>query len=871
MKTSFCFFLVVFLSLLLSVPTIQSIESVENKSQGKVVLISSNSPPPNFIRVPANPEFGITSDFYVSKYEMKIQGESNGDQKYSPHFIAESRASGTPWVGLTMEQAKEACQALGEGYSLITNEEWMTIAHNIEHNPKNWSDHQTHENGQSTARLNIGNVCRYGPRGNGGRIDKGREKPYYGEGALAACEDDNNGVYGYQSYSCGNWGKVEIPVLDENGWNFYRRTHYLTNGEVIWDFSGNVWSWTDYYIEKSKDRCRIDNHYDECYLEINACNTFSDVMLPSHLQSFNPGIADVSQYTGKNYYPKGEDKYGFVVNEATNRNGLGRFHPTTRDTTAGVGMRGTSYMHGDAMGGIYSLAMGYGPNPSHVECEVGFRCVWRPTSNTPQNYTFMKPVTLAEEYYSSSTWNQYIITTYFSLLNPQEKDHYIYIGMPSEKYYNKNNDGSLPENDIRFRQQLYDTEYMPRFAINGKIHAPHDKDVSEFAAMKIIKEGIQSKKQYADFWVSPSFDRMQIVGTHQNLEQHTNLHFTLLLLQKLVPCDDQGDDFCTTILPQIVVEYPMGALGTEIKIAYQDSVIKDFHLTTPSTNHAMCGLVAFLQDMDTHEIIAASHIEMNSKPPMVFTIDHLPETSLDKVDQIAKIYSNIIPFQLLQNNPQYHEYTGLREKVISVQNADSLKYIDASLDFTDFESSVYTILGASMSPGIENKATFQYNPETHSISISFHEPLQGNHDIYRFIIKIHASSLKGLPYRGDPSLKVYDMNFKWKTFSPTDSNHCLVKYQLREQRSLFPLRMVTVENPLDFNEDASINDEDIRLFLPFFGCCKDDSQYSKKFDIYPPPATAKTQGDGRIDLQDLHYLANAVATQAKLAQEIEQF
>jgi len=67
MKTSFCFFLVVCLSLLLSIPTIQSIEGVENKSQGKVELKSSNTPPPNFIRVLANPDFGITSDFYVSK------------------------------------------------------------------------------------------------------------------------------------------------------------------------------------------------------------------------------------------------------------------------------------------------------------------------------------------------------------------------------------------------------------------------------------------------------------------------------------------------------------------------------------------------------------------------------------------------------------------------------------------------------------------------------------------------------------------------------------------------------------------------------------------------------------------------------------
>ncbi|MDD4029013.1 MAG: hypothetical protein PHX86_04795, partial [Caldisericia bacterium] len=444
-----------------------------------------------------------------------------------------------------------------------------------------------------------------------------------------------------------------------------------------------------------------------------------------------------------------------------------------------------------------------------------------------------------------------------------------YIGMPSEKYYNKENDGSLPENDTRFRQSLYDTKYMPRFAINGKIHAPDDKDASDFAAMKIIKEGIQTKKQYADFRVSPTFDRIQIVGTHQDLKKHTNVHLNIMVLQKIVPCDDQGDDFCTTILPQIVVEYPMGALGIEIQIPDKGFVEKEFHLTTPSKNQAMCGLVAFLQDMDTHEMIAASYMDMNPKPPMVFTVDHLPITTLDKVDQIAKIYSNIIPFQLLQNNPEYHECIGLREKVISVENADSLQYIDAILDYTDFEASVYTVLGASMTPEMENKATFHYDPDTHRISISFHEPLHGNHDLFRFIIKIHASSVKGLPYRGDPSLKVYDMNFKWKSFSATDKNQCLVNYALREQRTLFPVRMVTVDNPRDFNQDTWINEEDIQLFLPAFGYNQSDSQFSKKYDIYPPVNEKGLRGDGIIDIQDLYYLVCEVKQQTALEQEIE--
>ncbi len=358
---------------------IVSFDSYWNSSEvvDKPTLVELK-PPEGFIKVPANPKFGISEPFYVSKYEMKIKGEDNGEKGYKESYVAECRASGTPWIGLTQVEAKKACEVLGDGYSLITNDEWMTIAHSIESNPKNWSDNETHLVGQNTAKLNVGNVCRYGNRGTGARISVGQKKPYYGEGVLSASENDELGCFGFEEFSAGSFGIVEKPELNSNGWNMYRRTHYLSNDEVIWDFSGNVWEWTDWYIEWSKDRARIDDNFDENYLEINACNTFSSKMKAEDIQSLNPDITDSSRYTGDNYYPNGEDTYGITADKYTNFNLLGRFHPTSRDRTAGVAMRGCSLMHGDSTAGIYSIAMGYGPDPDHIQCKVGFRCVWRP-------------------------------------------------------------------------------------------------------------------------------------------------------------------------------------------------------------------------------------------------------------------------------------------------------------------------------------------------------------------------------------------------------------------------------------------------------------------------------------------------------------
>jgi len=326
--------------------------------------------PPGFILVPGDSQLG-TTDFYVSKYEMKIAGIENGDTVYNENFIAESRPSGIPWINITLQQARLECESLGEEYHLITNAEWMTIARNIEKNAANWSDNSTHLNGMSNAYLNVGHSCRQGFRGTEYRKNGGSG---FTEGPLAASNNDDAGLFGLIQGSF----ETAPQTLNENGWNLFRRTHFLTNGEIIWDFSGNVWDWVDRFIPKASDRVRIDNHIDNNYLETNACNSNFGVIKENEWYSLNKNICDITLYTGINYFPEGEDQYGLRVNQFTNLNRYGRYHPTKNENISGAAMRGGSYTHGDADNGIYSMGMGYSENPATIKCEVGFRCVWKP-------------------------------------------------------------------------------------------------------------------------------------------------------------------------------------------------------------------------------------------------------------------------------------------------------------------------------------------------------------------------------------------------------------------------------------------------------------------------------------------------------------
>jgi formylglycine-generating enzyme required for sulfatase activity len=134
--------------------------------------------------------------FCVDKYEAKQSGS-----------VAVSQASGTPWVSITQYDARAACIVAGK--RLITNEDWLQIAQNVEQVGWNWSG---------------------GTPGSGQMSDGHSDNSP--ANSLAASTDDD---------PCSGTGQT----CDTSTWNSQRRTYKLSNGEYIWDFGGNVWQWVD--------------------------------------------------------------------------------------------------------------------------------------------------------------------------------------------------------------------------------------------------------------------------------------------------------------------------------------------------------------------------------------------------------------------------------------------------------------------------------------------------------------------------------------------------------------------------------------------------------------------------------------------------
>ncbi|UXR64138.1 hypothetical protein EZJ49_13810 [Bdellovibrio bacteriovorus] len=192
---SFCF-----ASLLLSACTLDLKKEDGSTDRDAVIEETLYSCPENYVYVPS-PAGSPPPGFCVAKYEMKDVGS-----------VATSQAGGSPWGGISRDDAAAACQALGADYDLISNTQWNQLAQNLASVSSNWSS------GAVTS----------------GALNRGHFNDDFGD--LLAAGGDDHPCFGLEP----NLDAVCSPAL----WHENRRTHQLSTGKVIWDFAGNSWEWT---------------------------------------------------------------------------------------------------------------------------------------------------------------------------------------------------------------------------------------------------------------------------------------------------------------------------------------------------------------------------------------------------------------------------------------------------------------------------------------------------------------------------------------------------------------------------------------------------------------------------------------------------
>ena len=215
--------------------------------------------PTGYIKVPGNSLYQ-TKDFCVMKYEAKavaisaptvglttpntgfntIANDTTATTSANGRIVA-SVASGFPIANISQIDSITYCS--NSGASLINNREWMTIARNIEAQGVNWTG----------GTVGSGGLWR-------GHSDNSPA------GALEA-STDNDPYFGTGNTS---------PSIE-------RRTHTLSNGEVIWDLSGNVWEWTNDTIQGQNKPNTSSGNFFQNWSSINNFGILSyDLIRPSN-------------------------------------------------------------------------------------------------------------------------------------------------------------------------------------------------------------------------------------------------------------------------------------------------------------------------------------------------------------------------------------------------------------------------------------------------------------------------------------------------------------------------------------------------------------------------------------------------------------
>ncbi|MEI7917819.1 MAG: hypothetical protein WCH58_00345 [Candidatus Saccharibacteria bacterium] len=178
---------------------------------------AASSCPTGFINVPGSATYG-TSDFCVMKYEASRSDATAVAQGTST--IPVSTAGVQPWVDVNRSTSiSYAPNVAGcTGCHLITLAEWLTIAQNVLSVPSNWSS---------------------GTVGSGYMFSGHND--LVPNNAVVTSSNDSDGYYLTGNFS----GDSSVNLYGVVG-NSQRRTLTLSNGQIIWDLSGNLTEWTSY-------------------------------------------------------------------------------------------------------------------------------------------------------------------------------------------------------------------------------------------------------------------------------------------------------------------------------------------------------------------------------------------------------------------------------------------------------------------------------------------------------------------------------------------------------------------------------------------------------------------------------------------------
>ena len=258
--------------------------------------------PTGFVLVPGSATYG-TSNFCVMKYEAKNAGSN----------VPVSTPTGAPWVNISQTDAMTYSPNTAGCTSchLISEAEWMTLAQNVMGVNSNWS---------------------------GGTVGKG----FIYQGHV-----NNNPDSALEADASGANGTAGITLTGSTAGTNTKRTLTLSNGNVIWDMSGNVTEWTAGQVSSAIQPGVAGNVYTS-WLEYPAVTTAGSLLV--NVTPAGTGISGAGSWNSTN--------------------GIGQLLSNPADTTLRGFRRGGAWSNPTSAG---VLCLHLSIAPSNASASIGFR------------------------------------------------------------------------------------------------------------------------------------------------------------------------------------------------------------------------------------------------------------------------------------------------------------------------------------------------------------------------------------------------------------------------------------------------------------------------------------------------------------------
>jgi hypothetical protein len=442
----------------------------------------------------------------------------------------------------------------------------------------------------------------------------------------------------------------------------------------------------------------------------------------------------------------------------------------------------------------------------------------------------LKNTTLVEHVFTGDYYTSLDKIEAAKLLN--EEDSFLLVSLP-----HRFSDNVLSTEETQTRGDYYcqPIQAVPVIAVNGVVD-PRDKDSSSHWP-EVIKKGIQSHQNMANFSYrklpAGQFE-VTALGTSDELIKIQNLYLNVVFFQDWVPCSWKNGD---TTIRNLARKFPLGIKGVKVKLQDQRKDIAVFDANIPEEYLNMYGFVAFIQDMDTYKILSSGYYKFSdTEKPAYFNWNSWPKNTYD-LEKRTVFDTDVLD-------------TGISKMAWNVKNAKDLKLIQLEFNYTDAEKPVYEILGCELNAELKGKTIFSYDQEAKKVKIVFDEPINGDKEIFSFIVHWKKDNMEN------------SSSFKIRNLVADNSKSNSVYFDINDIRQYFPNMLFVRTNPLDFDLDSWINNSDLNLLLTQFGIVGKDPNFDPKFDI------EQSDQSKRIDMRDITFLINIINNQEKLLHNI---